>query len=84
MADFPECGMAVFGYGADEKKTRAAVDRLHAAVADAEKDFVLELHLPDDAVARAREPRRAGPRRWCSPTRRTIPARAATATPRGC
>ena len=54
MADFPECGMAVFGYGADEKKTRAAVDRLHAAVADAEKDFVLELHLPDDAVARAR------------------------------
>ena len=54
MADFPECGMAVFGYGADEKKTRTAVDRLHSAVADAEKDFVLELHLPADAVARAR------------------------------
>jgi len=54
MADFAECGMAVFGYGTDEKKTRAAVDRLHAAVADAEKDFVLELHLPADAVARAR------------------------------
>jgi microcystin degradation protein MlrC len=54
MADFPECGMAVFGYGADEKLTRAAVDRLHAAVTDAEKDFVLELHLPADAVARAR------------------------------
>jgi microcystin degradation protein MlrC len=54
MADFPECGMAVFGYGADEKKTRAAVDRLHASVADAEKDFVLELHLADDAVARAK------------------------------
>ena len=54
MADFPECGMAVFGYGADEKKTRAAVDRLRDAVADAEKDFVLELHLSGDAVARAR------------------------------
>jgi microcystin degradation protein MlrC len=54
MADFPECGMAVFGYGADEKATIAAVDRLHAAVADAEKDFALELHLADDAVARAK------------------------------
>jgi microcystin degradation protein MlrC len=54
MADFPECGMAVFGYGSDEKKTRAAVDSLRASVADAEKDFVLELHLPGDAVARAR------------------------------
>jgi len=54
MADFPECGMAVFGYGADEQKTRAAVDGLHAAVVDAEKDFVLELHLPGEAVTRAR------------------------------
>lgn len=54
MADFPECGMAVFGYGSDEKKTRAAVDRLHAAVADAEKDFVLELHSAEEAVARAK------------------------------
>lgn len=54
MADFPECGMAVFGYGADEKGTRNSVDRLHGQVADAEKDFALELHLPDDAVARAR------------------------------
>ena len=54
MADFPECGMAVFGYGADQKKTSAAVDKLHAAVADAEKDFALDLHLPEDAVTRAR------------------------------
>ncbi|HTP62529.1 MAG TPA: M81 family metallopeptidase [Burkholderiales bacterium] len=54
MADFAECGMAVFGYGVDAKRTSAAVDRLHAAVADAEKDFALELHLPDEAVARAR------------------------------
>jgi microcystin degradation protein MlrC len=54
MADFPECGMAVFGYGPDEKGTRRAVDRLHRLLAEAEKDFALELHLPDDAVARAR------------------------------
>ena len=54
MADFPECGMAVFGYGFDEKSTVSAVDRLWSLVSDAEKDFALELHLPDDAVARAR------------------------------
>ena len=54
MADFPECGMAVFGYGFDEANTFKAVERLRGMVADAEKDFALELHLPDDAVARAR------------------------------
>jgi microcystin degradation protein MlrC len=54
MADFPECGMAVFGYGFDEKKTFKSVERLRGMVCDAEKDFALELHLPDDAVARAR------------------------------
>jgi microcystin degradation protein MlrC len=59
MADFPECGMAVFGYGFDPKKTLAAVERLHGMVSDCEKDFALELHLADDAVARAR--RRGAP-----------------------
>jgi microcystin degradation protein MlrC len=54
MADIAECGMAVFGYGSDLQDTVNAVDRLHGMVADAEKDFALELHLPDDAVARAR------------------------------
>ncbi|MCC6210987.1 MAG: M81 family metallopeptidase, partial [Burkholderiales bacterium] len=54
MADFAECGMAVFGYGADAKSTFDSVDRLHGLVADAEKDFVLELHQADDAVARAK------------------------------
>jgi microcystin degradation protein MlrC len=55
MADFAECGMAVLAYGADARSVRQAVDELRGRVADAEKDFVLELHLPDDAVARARE-----------------------------
>lgn len=54
MADFAECGMAVFGYGADAKAVERAVEELRGRVADAEKDFALELHLPDDAVARAR------------------------------
>ena len=53
MADFEECGMAVFGYGSDQKEVEAAVERLRGAVADSEGDFALELHQPDDAVKRA-------------------------------
>jgi microcystin degradation protein MlrC len=55
MADFEECGMSVFGYGLDEAKTQHAVESLRRIVADAEKDFVLELHSPGDAVKRARD-----------------------------
>ena len=51
MADFAECGMAVFGYGA---KAKGAVERLHRIVADAEPRFALELHTAPDAVRRAR------------------------------
>jgi microcystin degradation protein MlrC len=54
MADFAECGMAVQAYGTDARKVAQALGELRARVADAEKDFALELHLPDDAVARAR------------------------------
>ena len=53
MADFPECGMTVFGYGIDDAKVRAAVMRLAGEVEDAEKDFVLDLLSPEDAVRRA-------------------------------
>jgi microcystin degradation protein MlrC len=49
MADFADCGMAVFGYGAPH-----AVERLRGAVADAEKDFAMELHDAPDAVRRAK------------------------------
>jgi microcystin degradation protein MlrC len=55
MADFEECGMSVFGYGGDEKNTGMAVEQLRRIVADAEKDFVLELYSPGDAVKRARD-----------------------------
>lgn len=54
MADFAECGMAVFGYGFDEKQVAPTVERLRGAVADAEKDFAMELHAAQDAVRRAR------------------------------
>ena len=53
MADFAECGMVVFGYGADEPKAHAGVARLAGEVADAERDFALELFAPEDAVRRA-------------------------------
>ncbi|MBV8031599.1 MAG: M81 family metallopeptidase [Betaproteobacteria bacterium] len=55
MADFAECGMSVFGYSFDEKEAGEAVERLRRLVADAEKDFVLELHSPADAVRLSRE-----------------------------
>jgi microcystin degradation protein MlrC len=55
MADFDECGMSVFGYGPDEKSTQAAVEQLRRIVADAEKDFALELHSAGEAVRRAKE-----------------------------
>jgi len=55
MADFADCGMAVFGYG-DPK----AVEALRGIVADAEKSFAMELHLAADAVRRARERGEAG------------------------
>jgi microcystin degradation protein MlrC len=50
MADFADCGMAVFGYGSAQ-----AVAQLRGVVADAEKDFALELHEAAQAVQRARE-----------------------------
>ena len=55
MADFEECGMSVFGYGAEEKSTSLAVEQLRRIVADAEKDFALELHSAGDAVRRAKD-----------------------------
>jgi microcystin degradation protein MlrC len=53
MADFPECGMTVFGMGADEARVQVAVAALRQAVADAEGEFNLELFSADDAVKRA-------------------------------
>jgi microcystin degradation protein MlrC len=53
MADFPECGMAVMGYGPDGVRVERAVDELANAVHEAEPDFAMELFTPADAVARA-------------------------------
>ncbi|MEW6688354.1 MAG: M81 family metallopeptidase [Pseudomonadota bacterium] len=54
MADFPDCGMAVLGYGFDRDSVYGAVRELHGRVSEAEKDFALELHEAGDAVRRAR------------------------------
>ena len=53
MADFPECQMAVFGYGPDAARVRRAVAALAQAVHDAEPEFALDLFDPATAVARA-------------------------------
>jgi microcystin degradation protein MlrC len=54
MADFAECGMAVFGYGFKEKDVALALSRLRGAVADSEKNFAMELHAAPEAVRRAK------------------------------
>jgi len=53
MADFPECQMAVFGYGPDAARVQRAVDLLANAIHDAEPEFALELLTPQEGVARA-------------------------------
>ena len=63
MADFAECGMAVFGYGLTESRRKRRWQKLRGIVADAEKDFALELHARrrrGAARARARRARQAG------------------------
>jgi microcystin degradation protein MlrC len=54
MSDFPDCGMSVFGYGFDRESVVSALRKLHGSVADAEKDFVMDLHEVGQAVQRAR------------------------------
>jgi microcystin degradation protein MlrC len=53
MADFPECGMAVTGYGIDAARAQTATAALAHAIADAEGEFSMELFEPDAAVVRA-------------------------------
>jgi len=54
MADFAECGMAVFGYGADAARVGRTVEALQRRVEGVEREFAMALHSPDDAVAHAR------------------------------
>ncbi|MGE5641191.1 MAG: M81 family metallopeptidase [Clostridia bacterium] len=55
MADFADCGMCVFGFGMEEAHVQKAVEEMRRTVADAEKDFALELYSPEAGVRRARE-----------------------------
>jgi microcystin degradation protein MlrC len=50
MADFPECGMAVIGYGDDVALVQTATAALAHAIGDAEGEFSMELFEPDAAV----------------------------------
>jgi microcystin degradation protein MlrC len=53
MADFPECGMSVMGYGFDMARVQIATAALAHAIADAEGEFSMVLFEPDAAVIRA-------------------------------
>jgi microcystin degradation protein MlrC len=53
MADFPECGMAVTGYGDDAARVQTATAALARAIGEAEGEFSMELFEPDAAVIRA-------------------------------
>jgi microcystin degradation protein MlrC len=60
MADVEACGMSLCGYGADPGPLEAAMATLGQRIADAEKEFVLELHSPEEAVRRAMRTGRVG------------------------
>jgi len=53
MADIEACGMSLCGYGADPGRLETAMATLGQRIAEAEKEFVLELFSPEDAVRRA-------------------------------
>ena len=53
MADFSECGMSICGYGQDTAALQRAMTELRERIEAAEKEFALELHTPEEAIARA-------------------------------
>ncbi|MDH4192236.1 MAG: M81 family metallopeptidase, partial [Betaproteobacteria bacterium] len=55
MADVADCGMTVFGYGAEAREVEPGVERLHEMIAAAEPEFAQKMYAPADAVRRARE-----------------------------
>jgi len=52
-ADFAYCGGAIFGYGADARKTRETVAHLAARIISHEKDFAGKIYTADEGVAEA-------------------------------
>ena len=53
-ADFEECGPVLFGYGADARVVREAVEELHRCVAVTQRGgWSVSLHTADAAVAQA-------------------------------
>jgi microcystin degradation protein MlrC len=60
MADVEACGMSLCGYGADPGLLETAMAALGQRIVDAEKEFVLELFPPEEAVRRAMQTGRVG------------------------
>ena len=83
MADFPECGMAVFVMVLMKKALLARWTGCGAWCPMPRKTLRSSCTCPTTRW-RARAATANLASRWCSPIRRTIPAQAATATPRGC
>jgi microcystin degradation protein MlrC len=52
-ADFQDCGGAIFGYGEDSDRTRAAVGALTAAICEREGQFAGKIYDADAGVAEA-------------------------------
>jgi microcystin degradation protein MlrC len=52
-ADFEDCGAAIFGYGEDAGRTRAAVHALTAAICAREGEFAGKIYDADAGVAEA-------------------------------
>ena len=84
-ADFADCGPALAVYADTQAKADAAADAFAAHVAARESRFRAG-HVAGGRGRGGGEAPRGGRvrSRWCSPTRRTIPAAAATATRPGC
>jgi microcystin degradation protein MlrC len=52
-ADFPDCGGAIFGYGENAGRTRAAAHALTAAICEREGEFAGTIYDADTGVAEA-------------------------------
>ena len=83
---FSRCGLSrmpapVWAHAATQAQADAAASEMERAVLAAESAFGGTLHDADEAVQTAMRMARDASRRSSSPTRRTIPARAAAPTP---
>jgi microcystin degradation protein MlrC len=53
MADIHDCGMSIVAYGNDAQRVSACLQEVRTMIEHAEKDFVMQLLSPDEAVRQA-------------------------------